>query len=107
MRRRFPPAAAVLLGLLWPAAALAGETTAVEGGRRVYDREGCAMCHSIAGKGSRRVPLDGVGGRLGGDEIRKWIVSPQEMKPGVKKEPYRLEERDLEMLVEYLGSLKR
>lgn len=107
MRRRLFRPAMVLFGVLGPAAAVADVTTAVEGGRRVYDREGCAMCHSIAGKGSRRVPLDGVGGRLGVDEIRKWIVSPQEMKPGVKKEPYRLGGRDLEMLIEYLAGLKQ
>jgi mono/diheme cytochrome c family protein len=98
---------AVLIGLLSPAAAPAGEATPVAGGRRVYDREGCAMCHSIAGQGSRRVPLDGVGGRLGREEIRKWIVAPQEMKPGVKKEPYRLDAQDLDLLVEYLSTLKQ
>jgi cytochrome c2 len=97
---------AVVFGLLWPAVAPAGDATAVDGGRQVYEREGCAMCHSIAGKGSRRVPLDGVGGRLGREEIRRWIVAPQEMKPGVKKEPYHIAEQDLDMLVEYLRSLK-
>jgi cytochrome c2 len=77
-------------------------------GQEVYRQQGCAMCHSIAGKGNRRAPLDGVGGRLSPDDIRKWLVAPQEMKPGVKKKSYeKLPPADLNALVEYLAELKK
>ena len=33
-------------------------------GQQVYDAQKCSMCHSVAGKGSKANPLDGVGGKL-------------------------------------------
>lgn len=55
------PALALLLVLLWPGGAAAGETYALWGdvqkGRAVYARHGCATCHAIRG----------VGGTLGPD----------------------------------------
>jgi cytochrome c2 len=75
-------------------------------GGRVYEREKCATCHSIEGKGNRRHPLDGVGSRLSPEEIRGWIVAPRDMKPGVKKKAYKLSDEDLAVLVEYIDSLE-
>ena len=95
---------AFLAGLLWYGGTLAAETNA-ELGRRAYDRAGCAMCHSIQGKGGRH-PLDGVGERLSKEDIRKWIVSPREMKADVRKKSYRLPEHELEALIEYLHGLE-
>lgn len=46
----------------------------VEAGRRVYADKACARCHSIGGRGNPRSPLDGVGARLGEEEIRRWIT---------------------------------
>lgn len=106
MRRRLACGMALVGSLLWYAGTLAAEEATVPAGRRVYEREGCAMCHSIAGQGRRRHPLDGVGSRLGKEDLRKWIVSPQEMKPDVEKKSYRLPPEDLDALLEYLGSLR-
>lgn len=75
-------------------------------GRRVYREQRCARCHSIAGEGSPRNPLDGVGDRLGREEIRLWIAAPQEMRPGVRKPAYALPEEELEPLVAYMVSLR-
>jgi hypothetical protein len=105
MRTRPPCVTALLAGMLWYGSTLAAETD-VELGRRVYDREGCAMCHSIQGKGGRYA-LDGIRGRLSKEHIRKWIVSPREMKPDVKKKSYRLPEQELEALIEYLLGLEQ
>jgi mono/diheme cytochrome c family protein len=74
-------------------------------GRAVYEREGCAMCHSIGGQGSPRHPLDGVGSRLSREDIGRWIVAPQEMDPKVRKKAYRLSKEDLDALVDYLVGL--
>ncbi len=72
----------------------------------VYNQERCSACHSIAGQGSPRYPLDGVGDRLGPDELRLWVVAPQEIQPGVRKRPYdHLSDDDLEALVHFLGLL--
>lgn len=74
-------------------------------GRRVYREQRCARCHSIAGEGSPRSPLDGVGDRLTREEIRLWIVAPQEIAPRVRKPSYDLPDEELEALVAYMASL--
>src|SRR3990172_16012 len=80
-------------------------------GEKVYAREKCTLCHSIAGKGNQKGPLDDVGTKLTADEIRKWIVSAPEMaqkvkstrKPVMKAYP-NIPKDDLEALVVYLQS---
>ena len=107
MRRRLPCVTALLASLLSHGVTPAAEEKTLALGRRVYDREGCAMCHSIAGTGKRRHPLDGVGARLKREDIRKWIVSPREMNPEVRKKAYQLSQEDLDALIEYLSSLEQ
>ncbi|MEX1257465.1 MAG: cytochrome c [Gemmatimonadota bacterium] len=76
-------------------------------GRRVYQEQRCSACHSIAGVGSPRSPLDGVGGRLSGAEIRLWIVDPQAARPGVRKPAFDdLPEAQIVALVAYLETLR-
>ncbi len=80
--------------------------TVLAEGRRVYDEQNCALCHSIAGEGSPRSPLDGVGDRLDAEELRLWVVDPQAVDPGVRKPAYDdLPEDEVEVLVAYLQSL--
>jgi cytochrome c2 len=75
-------------------------------GEEVYRRLGCPACHSVGGVGNRRHPLDGVGSRLTAAAIRKWIVAPAEMKPGVRKPSYdKMPKDDLEAVVGYLSRL--
>lgn len=76
-------------------------------GKQVYRENRCSMCHSIAGEGSPRSPLDGVGSRLTEEEIRNWIVAPQTMQADVRKPAYDdLSDESLEALVSYMMSLK-
>ena len=77
-----------------------------ERGRQVYDAQNCWRCHSIAGSGNVRQPLDGVGSRLEREQIRTWIVAPQQMSRGVAKRPYDLPSDELEALVDYLVGLR-
>ncbi|MBI4169016.1 MAG: cytochrome c [Acidobacteria bacterium] len=82
--------------------------TAGDRGVKVYAAQRCSMCHSIEGKGNKKTPLDGVGDRLKREEIRKYIVSPREMKADTKMKAYaNLPEKDLEALVDYLAGLKK
>lgn len=77
-------------------------------GAEVYRAQKCQVCHSIAGVGSKRYPLDGVGTRLTEEDIRRWIVAPREMKPTVSKRAYdKLPKDDLDALVAYLKSLRK
>lgn len=103
-------AATLVLAPLGGAAALVAQEpadTTVARGREVYRQQRCRLCHSIDGDGNRRYPLDGVGSRLNDEDLRKWIVAPQEMSPGVRKRAYdKLSKADLKALVAYLKSLQ-
>lgn len=106
-----PPAAATATAAGVAAEALDAAQVAL--GREVYASLDCSACHSIAGQGSPRSPLDGVGGQLGREEIRDWIIGAdgiaQDLSPRALriKQGYReLPAEKLEALVSYMQSLK-
>jgi mono/diheme cytochrome c family protein len=86
----------------------------VKRGMEVYAEQKCSLCHSIAGKGNAKGPLDGVGSKLSAEEIKQWMVNPKEMtektkaarKPMMKAYP-NLPAADLEAIVAYMQSLKK
>ena len=86
----------------------------VKKGQEVYTAQKCSVCHSIAGKGNKANPLDGVGAKVSADEIRTWIVNPTEAaakakstkKPPMPAKYSKLPAADLDALVAYMQSLK-
>jgi mono/diheme cytochrome c family protein len=82
-------------------------------GARIYAAQKCAVCHSIAGKGNVKGPLDDVGSRLMPDAIRAWIVDAKGMTAKTKapRKPemraYSLPTAEVDALVAYLSSLKK
>ena len=97
-----------VVALLSLAAGGAFAADAVEHGKEVYAAQKCAMCHSIAGKGNAKSPLDGVGSKLNADEIKKWVKTPKEMKADAKMKAYpNLADKDLEDLTAFLLTLKK
>jgi cytochrome c553 len=86
----------------------------IEAGRKIYESEGCAKCHMVAGRGNRMFPLDGVGTKLSAGEIRRWLTNTREMEDALPKAPaikmstrkYDFNDADLAALVAYLSSLK-
>jgi mono/diheme cytochrome c family protein len=94
--------------------AFAQHTEVIQRGEKVYAAQKCQICHSIAGKGNKNGPLDGVGSKLSVDEIRQWIVDAPTMtakakaarKPPMKSYP-SIPKEDLDALVTYLYSLKK
>ena len=86
----------------------------IKKGEQVYAAQKCAMCHSVAGKGQTKGPLDGVGSKLTADEIRQWIVNPADMTKkhnATRKPPMRaypnLPKEDLDALVAFMASKKK
>jgi mono/diheme cytochrome c family protein len=83
-------------------------------GEQIYTAQKCTMCHQVAGKGNKLSPLDGVGKKLSADQIREWIVSPDEAakkasstkKPAMPKTYAKLPPADVDSLVAYLQTLK-
>jgi mono/diheme cytochrome c family protein len=104
----------ILAVLLGGGAALAQTQAQIDRGMKVYVEQKCAVCHSIAGKGNPKGPLDDVGSRLKADEIREWLVDPAAMtkktnaarKPLMRAYP-NLPKEDLDALTTYMLSLKK
>ena len=82
-------------------------------GEQVYMDQKCSLCHSIAGKGNTKGPLDSVGTKLKAEEIRQWVVDPKTMAAKAKAErtpamPVKtIEKEELDSLVAYLATLKK
>ena len=77
-------------------------------GQQVYTAQHCSMCHSIAGKGNPKTPLDDVGGKMTAEELKKYIVNPKSVKADAKMKAYTsLSAEDLDALVAYLGTLTK
>lgn len=96
-------AASLIMGYAFALAAAGGD---VEKGKAVYEAQKCKMCHSIAGVGNKKFPLDGVAGKLSAEDIKKWIVDPKSMKKDTIMKAYKLSDADLDNLMAYMLSLK-
>jgi cytochrome c2 len=79
----------------------------VEAGKAVYATLKCKMCHSIAGEGNVKWPLDGTGKKLKADEIVKWTKTPKVMKADTTMKAYPdISQKDMDDLTAYMLSLK-
>ena len=104
--------ALVSVGLvLWAAGAFAQGNAAH--GKQLFTDNKCSVCHSIEGAGNKKGPLDDVGAKLSGGDIRQWITSAPEMAAKAKadrKPPMKaysaLSKEEVDDLIAYLSSLK-
>lgn len=92
---------------------LAADDKLVKKGQEVYAARKCSMCHSVAGKGNPKGPLEGVGSKWKPEEIREWIVNWKQMAEkhhATRKPPMsdfsKLPKEDVDALVAYLQTLK-
>ena len=82
-------------------------------GEQLFADQKCSLCHSVADKGNKKGPLDGVATKLKAAEIREWITDAKGMtaktkaarKPEMKA--YSLPKEDVDALVAYLATLKK
>jgi mono/diheme cytochrome c family protein len=79
-------------------------------GKKVYDANGCAACHAIAGKGGKSAPdLTRIGREHKADWLGVQIRDPRKNTPGSSMPAYgpeQISDKDLKALVAYLSSLK-
>jgi mono/diheme cytochrome c family protein len=105
-------AGALALALVAGTAGPAAAQDAAQG-QKVFADQRCNLCHSIAGKGNAKGPLDDVGSKLSADEIRMWITDAKGMTEKTKAErkpamrQYNLPKADVDALVAYLSTLKK
>jgi mono/diheme cytochrome c family protein len=97
-----------------PAPATPATAAQIAEGAKVFAAQKCSICHSIAGVGNKKLPLDGVGAKLTSDQIREWITHPVEAakkadstaKPPMRAYP-KLAKPELDALVAYMKSLDK
>jgi mono/diheme cytochrome c family protein len=96
------------------APAFAQTQAAVEKGMKLFIDQKCSNCHSVAGKGNSKGPLEDAVQKLSAADIREWLVHPEEMREKAKadrkpamKSFSTLSKDDLDALVAYLVSLKK
>ena len=111
-----PMAGAVMIAAaaLCATAAVSAQDAKPAKGKEIFTAQKCTLCHSIAGAGNKKGPLDDVGTKLTPDQIKAWITDPEgtaakttpppTRKPPMKKKP--LSSGDVEALVAYLSGLK-
>jgi mono/diheme cytochrome c family protein len=107
---RNAPAAAVALVL---SVAPFASAQSADQGKQVYADQKCSICHSVAGVGNKKGPLDKVGSTLSADDTRAWIVNAPAMAAKAKAERKppmkaydKLAKADVDALVAYMQSLK-
>src|SRR4051812_37619399 len=100
--------AALLLSL----PTLAAAQGAKEDGPAIFVSQKCSLCHSIAGKGNPKGPLDSVGATNSAAEIKQWLTDAEGMRAKTKatrtpamKTP-KLAPEQLDTMVAYLQTLK-
>ena len=100
---------------VWVVGAVANVAAAQDAkkGELLFVDQKCTLCHSIAGKGNAKGPLDGVGAKLKADEIRAWLVDTKAMTAKTKAERkpemkvYTLATEEVDALVAYISALKK
>jgi mono/diheme cytochrome c family protein len=114
MNPRWIVTVGIALTMASASAAAVQDAAKIAQGEKLYAAQKCSTCHSVADKGNKKGPLDGVGDKLSADEIRQWLVDPAAMsakanstrKPVMK--PYtKLSKDELDALVAYVHSLKK
>jgi mono/diheme cytochrome c family protein len=82
-------------------------------GEKLFVDQKCTLCHSVAGKGNTKGPLDDVGSKDSAADIRAWITDANAMtaKTGATRKPamkqFTLDKGDVDALVAYLTTLKK
>lgn len=76
--------------------------------RAAFERLGCAMCHSLGGRGNPASPLDGVGARLDRPAIRDWTLGSgparEYLPAGIAARKARAaDDPDVDVLIDYLA----
>ena len=91
----------------------AADDAKVAKGEKAYTDQKCSLCHSIADKGNKKGPLDGVASKLSTHELHEWIANAKGMTAKTKAtrtpamKAYALPNDDVDALVAYLGTLTK
>jgi mono/diheme cytochrome c family protein len=104
-----PVIAIVLAAVAHPASA---QDAKAQQGAALFTAQKCTMCHSVAGKGNPKGPLDNITAKNKAEHIRAWVTDPEGMRaktnatrtPAMK--PVKLSPEQVDALVAYLTSVQ-
>ncbi|HUE85875.1 MAG TPA: cytochrome c [Vicinamibacterales bacterium] len=103
----------LMMLMLMSAGVATQDQAAIARGAKVYAAQKCSMCHSVAGKGNPKGPLDNAG-RLSEEDLRQWMISPRVMAEKAKStrkplmpEYTKLSKEELEAVIAYLRTLTK
>lgn len=81
----------------------------IERGRKIFQEQSCAMCHSVAGEGNPRNPLDKISDLRSNEDLRNWITGADELQDllpvsvrRIKQKYKALSDDELDALISYL-----
>ena len=102
-------AAGLVLAGVAPAHA---QSAKAQQGAALFTAQKCTMCHSVAGKGNPKGPLDNITAKNKAEDIRQWLADPEGMRaktnatrtPAMK--PVKLSPDQVDALVAYLTSVQ-
>lgn len=103
----------LMISVIVAAPVAAQDAKLVDKGAQLFVEQKCTLCHSIAGQGNKKAPLEAQLAKSSADEMRQWIVSAKEMTAKTKAERkpvmkvYTLPKEDVDALVAYLASVKK
>jgi len=75
-----------LTGLAFAALVLAAvpsasaQGTKAQQGAALFTAQKCTMCHSVAGKGNPKGPLDAIAAKNKAEHVRQWLNDPEGMR---------------------------
>jgi len=85
----------------------------IAAGKSVYEAQGCALCHAIAGEGDPQHPLDSIGARMNAAQLRAHIAPTADMAPRFPEVVFEMKQtyhtmpgNEMDALVGYLQSLR-
>ena len=77
----------------------------IETGRQIYMQQNCGFCHSIAGQGNPRNPLDGVGTKRTASELRDFITGADTLQSVLTTSIRKMKQRYRELSADELTAL--
>ena len=87
----------------------------VAAGKKLFSSKNCVKCHMAEGKGNKKLRMDGPNAavaKLSVDQIRQWIVTPEEMTAKLDHKPVNpmkktaMTDPEVNALVAYMFSLR-
>lgn len=89
------------------------EPERIEAGKQVYQQQNCSRCHSIAGEGNPRNPLDNIGEKRSAEELRDYITGADRLQKIISERSLKLKQQyrllpvdELDALIVYMQSLR-